>query len=55
MENSTPLASELPPDMSNMPDMHGSGVEQWIQAVLAVARRPTRPTFATWMRVVEPV
>ena len=55
MENSTPLASELPPDMSDMPDMHGSGLEQCIQAVLAVARRPSRATFATWMRVVEPV
>ena len=52
MEDTSPLAAPAP---ESPPDTHdGSGAHLLIRAVLATARRPTRPTFATWMRVVEP-
>jgi hypothetical protein len=34
--------------------MHRSVVLRLGEAIIAVARRPTRATFATWMRVIEP-
>lgn len=33
---------------------HRSAVQRLFEAIIAVARRPTRAAFATWMRVVEP-
>ena len=50
MENTPSLAA--PESPRNAPD--ASGVRLCIQAALAVARRPSRATFATRMRVIEP-
>jgi hypothetical protein len=52
MENTSPLAAPAPESPPDAPD--GPGVRLFIRAVLAVARRPSRATFAAWMRVVEP-
>lgn len=56
MENIPPQASDLPPESpgARHEDEHRSGVERCVEALLAIARRPSRASFATWMRVVEP-
>src|SRR6185312_6512390 len=56
MENLPPQAPDWPHESpgARHEDEHRSGVERLIQALLAIARRPSRGAFATWMRIVEP-
>ena len=56
METIPPQAPDLPPDSPSArhEDEHRSGLEQCAEALLAIARRPSRGAFATWARVVEP-
>lgn len=56
MENLPPQPPDLPPESPSArhEDERRSGLGQCAQALLAIARRPSRGAFATWMRVVEP-
>lgn len=56
MENIPPQAPDLSPESpgARHEDEHRSGVERCVEALLAIAPRPSRAAFATWMRVVEP-
>ena len=50
METQPPIAPpEDAPDMSNRP-----AVYRLAEAVVAVAKRPSRAAYATWMQVIEP-
>lgn len=56
MENISPQAPDLPHESPSArhEDEYRSGVERCVQALLAIARRPSRGAFATWARIVEP-
>lgn len=56
MENLPPQAPDWPPESpgARHEDERRSGLEQCVEALLAIARRPSRSAFATWTRVVEP-
>ena len=52
MENTPQLATPTPEDP--IETLTGSALERLGTALVAVAKRPSRAAYATWMRVVEP-